>query len=479
MPLLLDLYDDPALHVLRGHLARVHGEMPTKLASFQPEPEHQLDVLPDRLFALVGEVEGQRIRKYAMHSPEHVATSILYFLECGGILPDDVRTKVANNLIMACGWYDAAPPLALTKVAVLGTALNVGLAATAVPHKVRAMRAINELEDQGLRAAQMVGVKQAQRPVSANSEEEASKALDRFIRGEEEPEDLAGEWGQNYPNMFEDPKKIVKEADLRGTTAGAQGGLASDPRGKTPEKRFAISPKVSQWQSAGQFMPLEPVTEPARAEHYALPHRSLYPIDTPEQVKRASAYFDEYARDFPLEERRCFAQSVSMRAQELGVPVGGTISKLAGSGYGPYIVAELQGRINALEGTVKQAAYEVLLERIAEIPPVVMLDMLKTADEDTGIDQGYGRPVTGFKDPLSAVFGAPEKPIYSWSGKGAYVTEEVLRSFSKLVPDLDKVIEGGWSQKFVDDPIGSFQKLPDAKKIIVARLANGEAFRFI
>lgn len=565
---ILDLYDDPSASVLRGHIARTGGGFHKKLASMAPDAE-KLAHVPDHLFALVGTCGGEKLRKYAMHDPEHLATSIVYFLECGGQLDKDVQTKVAMNLITACGWYETPPPLALTKVAYIGSVLNTGLALTDAPGKIRKTRAANAESDASFRAAQMAGIKEAQRPVNVYTEtgDEAWKALDKFLRGEDEDDTakLYQDFGDGYPNPFADRKHLMKEANLIGTEVGSHGGLSNDPRSKTPQKRFATAPKVAAPLSTaiqpikdlaghkaranllssaaaakdnlagrlrsmgkqhfdkgeyaqaarynhagaragarrtqlnstmnqeglnfnfrkrasndvGEIHFLAPRDEEVGGEYYALPHRALYPIDTPEQVKRASAYFEEYGRDFTMDDRRVFAQSVAERAGELAVPVSATLRKIASNEYGAHIVPELKGRIAALEGTGKEAAYEVLLENLDQTPPIVMYDMLKIADKDSGMDNGYGRPVTGFKDPLSAVFGAPEAPIYSWAGKGAYVTEEILRSYSKLVPDMDKVIEKDWSNKFVDDPVKAFSELPDAKKIVVARLANGEAFRWI
>jgi hypothetical protein len=487
---ILDLYDDPSALVLCRHLEKQAVALPEKLAALSPRDPEQLTHLPDRLFALVGTCDGEPLRKYAMHDPEHLATSILYFLECGAALPDATRAKVAMNLITACGWYETAPPLALTKVAYLGAIVNTGLALSSAPAKLRSEKMKNLQSDQAMRAAQASGIKEAQRGRSASSPDEAWSILDKFIRGEESPADQYGEFGETgYANLF-------KEANLIGTELGVQGGLSSDPRPNTPQKRFATAPKVSgddvvstgmatyddlcNWQAAGDFSLLAPAAKVATAQHYALPTRQLYPIDTVDQVKRASAYFDEYHRAFDTDDRRLFAQSVAMRAEDLGIKVSGALTKIAGNAYGPHIIPELKGRIAALEGTGKEASYEVLLEQIDATPPIVMYDMLKIADEDSGMDQSYGRPVTGFKDPLSAVFGAPEKPIYSWVGKGHYVTEEQLRSYSKLVPEqLDKVLGDGWCAKFAADPVKEFDKLPDAQKIVVSRLANGEAFRFI
>lgn len=473
---ILDLYDDPSALVLRRILGPDVVQLPPKLASLQPEDDAQLAELPDRLFALVGTLGGERVRKYAMHDPAHLATSIFYFTQCGGQLPPDVRVKVAKNLIAGCAWYDTEPPELLQKTAFLGAALNTGLALTAAPAKLREERRKSQDADAGLRAAQMAGVKQAGEAVHAASAEEAWEALERFISGDESAEAVHDRLGGGYPSAFQD---ATKAADTRGSELGAQGGLSNDPRGQTPAKRFAVAAKTSAWESSGTFELLDLEAEPTVIVHYALPHRGLYPLDSVEQVKQASAYFVEYHREFTPDDRRCFAQCVAARAGDLGVKVAQAIENIAGDDYGPHIASELKGRIAALEGTGREGVYEVLLEKLASTPPIVMYDMLKQADEDSGIDNGYGRPVTGFKEPLSAVFGAPEKPIYSWAGRGHYVTEEILRSYAKLVPDMDKVLGKGWSQKFVEDPVKAFERLPDAKKIIVARLANGEAFRFI
>lgn len=475
---ILDMYDDPSASVLRGHLGRTSGRLTEKLAAFQPNADGLLD-LPDRLFALVGTQAGEKIRKYAMHDPEHLATSILYFLECGGQLSEDVRTKVAMNLITGCGWYQTPPPEALTKVAFLGSALATGLTAASVPGTVRKSRETNVLNQNSLRAAQMSGIKEASRArhVTVTNEEEAHRTLERFIRGEEDTADTYAAFGDGYPNPFDDPEGLAKSADLAGTEAASFGALSNDPRPKTPQRRFA-SGKVA---NVGEVvLKTAQIQQAAPATYYALPARFLYPIDTVEQVKRASVYFDQHHQAFEMDDRRIFAQSVATRAAELGVPIHSyTLEKLAGDEYGPHIRTELQGRISALEGTDKEAAYEVLLENLDDIPPIVMYDMLKLADRKAGLDEGYGRPVTGMRDPLSAVFGAPERPIYSWADKGHYVNEEILRSYAKLVPQVDKLMGEGWSERFCKDPIKAFEQLSDDQKIIVARIANREAFRTI
>lgn len=468
---ILDLYDDPSVSVLRSSLGE--RPLPAKLASFEPVAPEALQQLPDRLFALVGTVHGEPLRKYAMHDEPHLATSILYFLERGSQLPEGVRAKVAKNLITACDWYETTPPIALLKLAFVGQALGAGLTLAGAPGILKAEKQKSQDSNTAFRAAQMSGVKQAS-GVTVNSPAEAEDALEKFLRGEEKA-DYSVLDDTGYPNPFTDGKK----ADLRGTPAGASGGVSAGNISPTPQKRFATAPKVSSWGEVGDFA-FEALPAPVpEVVHYALPHRELYPIDTEAQVKRASAYFHEHHRAFDDIDRRAFAVSVVERAEELGISLQGLITKIASGDYGPFIAAELQGRIRALEGTGKEAAYEVLMENLHQTPPIVMYDLLKVADEQSGVDAGYGRPVTGFKEPLSAVFGAPEKPIYSWAGRGHYVSEEMLRSYAKRMPNFEKVIDADFTKKFVQDPVKAFDCLPDDQKIVIARFANQEAFRYV
>jgi hypothetical protein len=474
MPI-LDLYDDPSASVLRHQLGR--APLPAKLASMQVDTPELLERLPDRLFALVGSVDGERLRKYAMHDAGHLATSIVYFLRCGDQLPDNVRAKVAENLVEACRWYDTEAPEALQKVALLG-AVGAGLTLLDAPNVLRKHRAAATASDEALRTVQS-GPKLAAHHRQTYSVDEASVQLDRFIRGlsDDPEEEYAAHGGAQYPNPFA-ASPGVKEANLVGTEVMAPAPAGpGDPRGQSPHRRFAQAAKVST--DLGSFHLVERAEPAPEVVHYALPHRELYPIDTQSQVKRASAYYAEYQHEFAPEDRRVFAQSVAARAEELGVPLGGALAKIAGNEYGPHIRNELAARIRGCEGTDKTAAYEVLLERIDEISPLVMVDLLKTADQETGVDASYGKPVVGYREPLSAVFGAPEKPIYSWNGQGHYVTEEQLRSYAKRTPDLDRIFGDGYSTKFIEDPIKQFDKLSDDKKIVLARLANQEAFRLV
>lgn len=125
--MILDIYDDPKGRILRDKVAGFGG-MPPKLASSHLLDAEELARLPDRMFAMVAENHGQTIRKYAMHDASHLTTSLLYFEECQGLLPEATRQKVASNLIIGCGWHDTRPPNSLIKTALVGGLLNGAMA---------------------------------------------------------------------------------------------------------------------------------------------------------------------------------------------------------------------------------------------------------------------------------------------------------------------------------------------------------------
>ena len=213
--------------------------------------------------------------------------------------------------------------------------------------------------------------------------------------------------------------------------------------------------------------------------HFALPHLRRYPIDTAELVKKAAAYFDEHIFEFPHEDRRIFAQSVFSRSEELGIKVAGDILVYAGDHYGPHIDGELHARISRFDGTGHEAVYELLLEKRADIDPMIMADMLRKADEKTGAAKAYGRLGTGFRDPYAAVYGGPklaeaqpkEEDTYSWNMGTDYCNGIQLTALSKRGLKLNELFGDGFADAFQKDPIGQFKSMPDPQKVVLSRLA--------
>lgn len=507
--IVLDLNDDPKALVLRNKIASSGRPLPEKLASARVLSAEELDQLPDRLFGLVATNGDEVVRKYAMHDEANLVLSMIYFDETGRLLPEDVQKKVAMNLINGCSWYGIDPPESLVKSAMLGTALVAGLGAMDMTNKAREGKAQGRERMEAFRQAQVSGTKTASgREVQLSLEQDSAlqrgegpdtghiwSFLDQFSdhdKTHRKLDEQLSKRDQVEPSMGGWPGRS-KKADLTGTEAMPQATLRGGSGRPSPTKRLDLPMKTSAakiaaavvpvgWQHCGDITQAStPVkTKTASYEHFALPHLQRYPIDTASHVKVAADYFDQHRFDFPLTERRIFAQSVVARADELGVKVAGAVLDYAGTGYGPNLIPGLHARINQFEGTGHEAVYEMLLEKQAEIDPMIMADMLREADEATGAARAYGRPGTGLLDAYATVYGgaklAAEQPkeedTYSWSEGNDYVSGMQLMALSKRGLKLNEMFGEGFADSFQKDPIGIFKSMPSPQKVVLSRLAS-------
>lgn len=487
---ILDIYDDPKGLVLREKLAG--RKLTEKFASARLLELHELELLPDHLFALVATNHGDTLRKYAMHDEAHLATSIVYFDACRRLLPEHVQQKIAANLIEGCSWYDQKPPEFLEKVALVEAALNALTVAQGVGDMASTAREGNARGRERMdvfRANQMAGAKVGGREVTLTMDQDA--AMQR-AEGPESGYIFAplGQFSKHDPTYRKLEKQVAhgemiedtKRADLNGTevmTHQVRPGHTGRP---TPVHSADVTSKTS---SLGETVDLTNESAPVRAKkasakHFALPHRGLYPIDTAAQVKQAAEYLDEHLSGMSPQDRRMFAQSVLHRAEELGTKVSGAALAYGGQEYGPFVEPELHARVASFQGTGHEAVYETLLENWRTVSPVVMAEMLKEADDESGASATYGRPGVGFRDPYEAVYGAPklaeaqpaEEDVYSWRSGGDYVNGQMLKALASRKADLDGSFTSGFSTAFAKDPVGIFKSMPDPQKVVLSRLAS-------
>lgn len=488
--IILDIYDDPKGLVLREKLARSGEELPEKLASSQVLDHEELDQLPDRLFALVAANNGQLLRKFAMHDEAHLATSILYFLERGHVLPEEAQKTAAQNLVNACAWYDMDPPEPLVKVALfdkLMTGAGALMSAADMAGRASSAAARHRQTMNAFRAAQTVGAKVAGRTIdAANLTGDVASGDDGLALGTakkmSDPTEAARRVNADvgFPVLGGE-----KAANLVGTDIMPQGALTrpvrnAPMRGGVPMKTAAqhlASRLDSRWQDCGDLSSMEApaMRKAARYEHFALPHEKRYPIDTEAQIKQAAAYFDDYYTEMALLDRRIYARSVADRADDLGTKVAGAILEYAGQGYGDFIGSELVARERGFEGTGHDAAYALLREKIAEIPPTLMAELLFEADKISGAQNSYGRPGTGFRDPYASVYAktAAKETEYSWKSGTDYVSGQALHDLARKGPEVFSSSFGvDFGRGFVKDPVGIFSSLPEPEKIVIARMAS-------
>jgi hypothetical protein len=531
--IVLDLYDDPKGVLLRNKIASSGEGLPTKLASMHVLSVEELDRLPDRLFALVATNGDEVVRKYAMHDPEHLALSMIYFDEAGHLFPVEVQKKVACNLINGCAWYGIDPPESLVKTAMIGgalSALTAGMGVMDMASKARQGAQQGRERMDAFRQAQASGTKTAAgRQIELTMEQDAAmqqgkgpegghiwdplddfsdhdathRKLDAQLAKIDQPEPSTGGYpGGSRPKHTVGVGGEAKKADLVGTEAMPQSTLRSGSGRPSPTSRLSLPSKTAAgkvaaasvalgWVHCGDLSAVEPPvkTKTASYQHFALPHLQRYPIDNSALLEKAASYFNEHLGAFPLAERRVFAQCVAQRAAELGMKVAGAVLDYAGDQYGPNLVPELHARISQFEGTGHEIVYEVLLEKRAEIDPMIMAEMLREADEETGAARAYGRPGVGLLDPFAVVYGGQklaakpepkEEDTYSWSEGGDYVSGFQLMALSKQGLKLNELFGDGFADSFQKDPIGIFKSMPSPQKVVLSRLAgdsNAGTFR--
>jgi hypothetical protein len=478
----LDIYDDPSGSLLVQRLREKQLELPEKLAGAQLLEPSQLEALPDRLFALV---TPDGLRKYAMHDEAHLVTSVIYFMDKAASFDPSSRASVAANLVNACAWYDVEPPEPLVKLALgLGGAVTGALTAAGGLAEVKDRNQQNRENFEAFRRAQVSGMKTASGVVVDPKSGEstvlsASKKMDDAGLARLKVDRQFGttdriDGGDTTPSATPFGTKL---ADLQGTemmpVAGGNKPLVTDPKKPVGSKVASFLPKT-HLRATPTFTAPEP--EPEKHAHFVFPHEQRFPIDTPELVKRADAYFQEWKTAMRAADRHVFASAVEKRASALGVKVSSAILEYAGDDYGPNIHAELVARRSLTEGTGHDTVYEVLSEKVAHIPAHAMASLLAEADAVVGIDASYGRPGVGVRDPYAAVFGktaaVDTESTWSWSEGSDYTNAEKLRKLGRHKPKaLDELFGEGFGVSFCKDPVGVFRSMPDPQKVVIARLA--------
>lgn len=419
--LVLDVHDD----VNRDVVCDLNPDIKSKLSEWEPISADRLSGLPDHVFALVSSNGDDVVRKYAMHDPDHHAVSMLYFVQQKDLLPEPARKVAAHNLANACSWYGVRPPEVLVKEAGAGKLLGGGLGVGFL----------------GMQASE--GMKKVKK--------------DR--------------------NKGYAAQRGMKLADLTGTEVMSRtGDYDNKPLESSNNTARKDRKKRAEWLPGPDLTHLDvPVHKvAAETQHYCLPGSKKYPVDSYEQVKEAEQYFDAHISDFVPEDRRTYAQNLSVRAEELGIPVRSEkIAAYAGNDYGTAIQGELRVRAD----TVKEGSsyYETMLEHLDSTPPEAMAEMLKTADAHFGISQTYDSPM-GFWDPYRAVYGKVAEDVeesWSWIDGGDYVNAEMLRD---LANNRYKVVSMAYGEDFMHsfqkDPVEMFDSLPLPQKRVISRLAR-------
>lgn len=425
--LIVDVHDDYRGDVLRS-LFPTQNDIPELVKSATVLSPNERSALPDDVFALVLRDGDTTLRKFACHDAGNTALSVLYFLKTAHKLPEEAQKTAAENLAVACGWYDLDVPEEIKQAGLLGKAMSV---------------------------AQLPGA-------IANTKQNIQQNMQGIRAGEAS--------GQTIVTPHEMKHASVKEADISGTSIAPH-----SPPNPADKKHFAVR-KTAHMHPHVNVTGVEVSSPPVekKASRFALGDR--YPLDTFEQVKMASSYFDEFWKRMDPADRREYCVKLAERAEELNIPISKTAAAYAGTTYATYdrLKTAHDCRVNVLREAKHLDLLEAIFEKRAELEPELFAETLHEFDKLASIDYYYDRDVV---DPFLSTFSEKRAEDDNWKETigNDYITAAVLKRFaSGKLAVVEAAFGDDFAKEFRKDPIGIFKSLPREQRKIVARMANDD-----
>ena len=468
--LVLDVYDDCGGQTLR--------EIFPKLADI-PEQVKQAHVVtentsswPDDVFALVMINGGTTLRKYACVDEGNTLLSVLYFLKNAHKLPAQAQVVAAENLKTACSWYGLDVPEELEKIAGMGmAAVNMALMAPGTSQQIKQ----NLAADRVLAPSMGVVTPQARQELMKGAEVNGTTSMPL-----QPPSDLSVQKEKAVIRKTASVGRLVHRSEE--VLPDANIGMKHKEQPKSlPQEKKNLHPVVDVTNQE----PPKIVSE-KKASMFAVPSQKKYPLDSYAQVKMASAYFDEHAKQMPPEVRREFAYNLVKRADEMSFHLNDFVKKYGGVGFAPPVeikvaldarrleVGHSEDALQLLGEVEKVARYRLWKEAgvVRQFEPEEIVALLSEFDKVAGITHLYDRSIP---DPYFSVYGFDKTAEADWSEVvgNETVTEADLKRLARIGAFSVKTTFGaGFQEEFLKDPIGIFKSLPLDQKKMMMRMAN-------
>jgi hypothetical protein len=476
--LVLDVYDDFGGHVLRSIYPSLEA-IPDSVKTAAVATGADYANLPDDVFALVLVNNGEKLRKFACVDKGNTILAVQYFLKNAHKLPAEAQQRAAENLKVACSWYDLMVPEPLEKVA-------IGLlqAAMAVPIAKGTHQTIKE----NLAANHDLGQMGAGVVTPRMRDEYLGRKTAEINGSPDMPLQPPG-------SLAVKPTKTVvaKTAHI--------GRLVSKSKGDTDvEPDIVHPPTAEQGDSLPQAHHMKPTVnvsnqEPPKPLHekkasiFALPDEQKYPLDSYAQVRAAASYFDKYASYMPPPTRRDYAVNLVRRAEDLQIDTSDLVRKYGAGTFAPEeeIKAAFDARrlevshdkeALALLGEVEKVArFRMWKTASADTPrvyaPDEVVELLAEFDKRAGLEHHYDRTIS---DPYYSIYGfekSAENAAFSEVVGNEMVTEADLRRLSRIGAQSVKMTFGmDFQEEFLKDPVGIFKSMPLDQKKMLMRMAN-------
>jgi hypothetical protein len=479
--LVLDVYDDFGGHVLREIYPDFSG-VPESVKTAQAISPDDRVKLPDDDFALVLVNNGEKLRKYACVDKGNTILAVQYFLKNAHKLPLEAQQQTAENLKVACGWYDLVVPEPLEKVAIGMQGAMTAL--SAIPIAKGTHQAIKENLA-------------AHRDLSNAGVGVVTPSMTNQYLGksaEVSGTDLMPNQSTASITKPSTSKTVVNKTAAIGRLVGASKGDKEVPpdvvRPPTHEQP-ASHPQAKHMNPTVDVSNKEPprVIHEKKASLFALPAEQKYPLDNYAQVKAASSYFDEYSRHMAPPMRREYAANLVKRAAVISVPVSDLARKYGADSFAPEaeIKAAFDARRLEVDGNEEALALLGEVEKVARIrmwkeasaetaqafEPHQVVELLAEFDKVAGLDHHYDRTIP---DPFYSIYGfekVAEEPDFSEVVGNEMVTAEDLHRLARVGAASVKTTFGlAFQEKFLANPVGVFKSMPLAQKKMMMRMAN-------
>lgn len=528
--IVLDVYDDIGGEVLRSVFPEV-AQIPVFIKEAHALTPEERVRLPDDAFALVLLNGEEKLRKYACVDEGNTTLSVLYFLKHAHKLPREARQRVAENLKVACGWYDLDVPEELEKEAIShhkierivgrtrasasrlakfedkmhegakrldglpGRLGEIGRkfdnASNAAHRKLEGIDAANTLKKQ----ASLIG-KAIELPAKAVMNRAAKDPFGTAMTVMTAPSVVRGTRDKINQNLA--------KVNVGGQIAGVRGELASmagphelghvaremgkagevtgttcmpisaDPT-KKPSTPMAAIKKSAHLRPVVDVTDKEPekMASIKKASRYALGDK--YPLDSYEQVKLANDYFAEYGRKLSPEERHAYCANLVKRASELQIPLHDVVRKYGSEKYAS--AGEVAMAIDTRRGVISPEHNE-LLDKIAAampaMPPEDFIIVLSEFDKVAGIDHLYDADVM---DPFYTAYGfektaEDDKENFTDVVGNYYVTAADLKRLCSNKQWLESTFGGDFCEEYCKDPVGIYKSMPVEQKKLIIRMAT-------
>jgi hypothetical protein len=207
------------------------------------------------------------------------------------------------------------------------------------------------------------------------------------------------------------------------------------------------------------------------------PHQTLlegqYPVDGYDQVKTASAYFENNWRALPHKDRHEYCVKLASRMEEMGLDVPVEIQRYGSNTY----ASDVDSYVEARRGYVHeehQPLLDLLLEKRAQVSPDTFADTLAEFDTMTGLRWNWDAQVA---DPWYSTFGPSLEKVaaddWRYNEGGTRICEGDLND---LALNDHELVAKAFGEKFADEfqkkPKTVFESLPKHNKLILARMAS-------